>query len=74
LQYSRKHESGAVEHVDEAQEHASAHTGKNHELVQSVVSTLPSFNRDAVEAHEKSVELDDRLAVPARAMFTSFSA
>jgi hypothetical protein len=62
-----------VAHVEEAQEHGSAQTGKNHEAVQSAVYTLPSFNRDADEAHEKPVEVDDMLAVPARAMFTSFT-
>jgi hypothetical protein len=60
-------------HVDEAQEHANVHTGKNQEAVQSAAYTLPSFNRDAEEAQEKPVEVDDILAVPARAMFTSFS-
>jgi hypothetical protein len=60
-------------HVDDAHEHANEHTGKNHEVVQSVVSTMPSFNRDAEETQEKPVEVDDKFAVPATATFTLFS-
>jgi hypothetical protein len=60
-------------HVEEAQEHANAHTGKNQDVVQSAIDTLPSFNRDAEAAHEKPVDVEDIFAVPVKAMFTPFS-
>jgi hypothetical protein len=60
-------------HVDDAHEHANEHTGKNHDAVQSGAYTTPSFNRDAEESQEKLVEVDDKFAVPARAIFTLFS-
>jgi hypothetical protein len=74
LQYSRKHSSGAVAHVDDAQSHANVHTGSTQEPVHSAAKAIPSFRCDAFAFHVWNAEdVDERAAVPAIATFAPFS-